>query len=794
MYIGMGAGVYVGRIGGLAVALGIGAAVFVGQGVASAEPSITSGAESSSTGATESTSESTETTTPFSNTKTADAVPISKRKKKSSASQQSGASQSSATTHGATLKTDTTESTKATDEPKAADDPEAVESTNATEDSTTDESSAPTISVTVSSAPEAETTKQPPTKPVESPLPGLMLAASREIGRKASVTATAKTATTSADADPTPLAAATSAADPTPLAAVEAPTPSATAEAPTPVVAIPQTAPLQGLQYLPIVGPMFVTPVVTFIHQIPLVGDMLHPLIGYPVRFGLAPGTPVPRDVKVISFDGTAIYVHLMPAAGLGKGQKAPTILDGPGLALPGATNPDALNDEFLSNDVIGVGTLRHNGYNVVTWDPRGEWNSGGTLQVDHPDFEGKDVSAIISWLATQPEVQLDGDPKLLDPRIGMVGASYGGGIQLATAANDHRIDAIVPTIAWHSLTTSLYKDQAFKSSWGTILVAALIGTNARVNPRIYPGLIYGDITGTVRPEDVDLIEERGPGDLVKQITAPTLLIQGTVDTLFTLAEADANAKALIAAGVPTKVVWFCGGHGACLSTTNDGVMVKQATMDWLNRYVKGLNVDTGPQFEWVDQHGQRFGSNTYPVKQGTPIIASSSKGGVLPLLPFIGGSGPEIRILTAGPIGALLGIPSGSRALNALNLTVPEATSTTYIVGAPQLTLTYSGTGTSRHVYAQLVDDTTGLVLGNLVTPVPVTLDGKTHTVSVPMEMVAQTLEPGETVTLQIVASAFPYETLISPGMLNVSSMTLSMPTADASALSMTPAVEMAA
>jgi ABC-2 type transport system ATP-binding protein len=207
--------------------------------------------------------------------------------------------------------------------------------------------------------------------------------------------------------------------------------------------------------------------------------------------------------------------------------------------------------------------------------------------------------------------------------------------------------------------------------------------------------------------------------------------------------------------------------------------------LDWLNRYVQGdLSVDTGPQFEWVDQHGTQFASDTYPVQQGTPIVASSTKGGVLPLVPFIGGSGPEPRILTAGPLGLLLGIPSGSRAINALNLGMPEATETTYIVGAPQLTLTYSGTGTSRHVYAQLVDDSTGLVLGNLVTPVPVTLDGKTHTVSVPMEMVAQTLQPGESVTLQIVASAFPYVTITTWGVLNVSSMALSLPTADAAAI----------
>lgn len=183
----------------------------------------------------------------------------------------------------------------------------------------------------------------------------------------------------------------------------------------------------------------------------------------------------------------------------------------------------------------------------------------------------------------------------------------------------------------------------------------------------------------------------------------------------------------------------------------------------------------TGPQFEWVDQHGTQFSSNVDPVPTGNSIVASSVKSAVLPLLPVIGGSGPQLKVSSLGPIGALLGIPSGSKAVNAVDLTTPAATTTAYIVGAPQLTLIYSGTGTSRHVYAQLVDDTTGLVLGNLVTPVPVTLDGQTHTVSVPMEMVAQTLSPGETVTLQLVASAFPYETITSLGQLHVSGMTLS-------------------
>jgi ABC-2 type transport system ATP-binding protein len=553
-----------------------------------------------------------------------------------------------------------------------------------------------------------------------------------------------------------------------------------------PVVAIEQTPLLTPLQQIPVVGPMFVTPVVAFIKQIPFIGDILHPIIGYPL--GLTGGT-TPRDVKVISFDGTPIYVHFFPAPGLQPGQTAPTILNGPGLSLPGETNPTAETNPFLPDQVIGMAPLLRNGYNVITWDPRGEWSSGGQLEINSPDFEARDVSAIISWLSEQPEACAAAG---CDPRIGMVGASYGGGIQLVTAAIDPRVDAIVPTIAWNRLNSSLYKAEAFKSSWGTLLSAALTFTFARTNPRILPAAVWGLLSSTVTPADQQLLDERGPDELVANITAPTLLIQGTVDTLFTLQEAHENAMVLIGNGVPTKVLWYCGGHGACISSAHDGDLIEQRTLEWLARYVKGdVSVSTGPQFEWVDQRGELFSSNTYPVEQGPPLVASTGAGGVLPLISFLGGSGPQPRAFEPGPIQGLLGFLSGARAANALNLTVPASATTTFVVGAPQLTFTYSGTGVARHVYAQLVDDTTGLVLGNLVTPVPVTLDGQTHTVTVPMEMVAHTLRPGETVTLQLVASAVSYQTIWSLGTLNVSSMQLALPTADAAAISSSSEVE---
>lgn len=139
MYIRMGAGAYVGRIGGLAVALGIGAAVFVGQGVASAEPSTTSGSASSSesrSGAASSENkqqhgEKSDTTTDSSDAKAAATESTPKKTKKSSASRQSthepnGKTEKAGTAAARTVRA-ATESVKTADETRKADAPKAAE-------------------------------------------------------------------------------------------------------------------------------------------------------------------------------------------------------------------------------------------------------------------------------------------------------------------------------------------------------------------------------------------------------------------------------------------------------------------------------------------------------------------------------------------------------------------------------------------------------------------------------------------------------------------------------------------
>lgn len=539
--------------------------------------------------------------------------------------------------------------------------------------------------------------------------------------------------------------------------------------------AIPQTPLFTALrlQEIPIVGPRVVTPIVTAVNRVPIVGDLLHPIFGYPL---LPDGFVAPRDVRVVSFDGTRINVHVLPAAGLLDGQTAPTVLWGSPLGMPGATSINGTPVDPLFTDfggMISVAALRQAGYNVVTWDPRGTFFSGGLLQADSPDFEARDVSTIINWVATLPEVQLDGPG---DPRIGMVGGSYGGAIQPVTTAADHRVEAIVPALAWNTLNSSYYPNNAFKSSQGFALASTLILTLTRTDPRILASLLIGALTGRITPGIQDFFAQRGPGsargfpDLVADITAPTLLIQGTVDPAFGLAQADITATTLLGQGVPTKVIWFCGGHSLCSGNLFDpaeGALIEQRTLDWLDRYVKQEAVTTGPGFEWFDQLGQHLSTETYGPPPGEPIVASDSTNHLLPLIPVVGGSGVPVL-----PVKV-------TKALNAVNLATPAATTTTYIAGEPQLTLSYSGVGVGGHVYAQLVDTTNRSVLGSQATPVPVTLDGQTHTVSIALQPLAYTLRPGDTLILQLFAWSADYAANPALGRLTVTGLEISLPTA---------------
>ena len=161
--------------------------------------------------------------------------------------------------------------------------------------------------------------------------------------------------------------------------------------------------------------------------------------------------------------------------------------------------------------------------------------------------------------VAKQPEAKLDSKR---DPRVGMTGASYGGGIQLSPPrSTPHRRDR-----ARHRL--ALADDEPLQGldlqdRLGNAALHARQGDRRRSIPHIDSAYAAGQTTGHISKRDEEWFRSRGPGDLVNKIKVPTLLIQGTVDTLFTLDEAITNYRVLSDNGVPVKMLWFCGGHGA---------------------------------------------------------------------------------------------------------------------------------------------------------------------------------------------------------------------------------------
>lgn len=452
----------------------------------------------------------------------------------------------------------------------------------------------------------------------------------------------------------------------------------------------------------------------------------------------LAAPVPALENVNVTSFDGTQIDVNLYPAAGLQQGQTAPTVLEGSFWGLPayssliGTINSIGVESFSIDAELVGPATLTADGYNVVTWDSRGWYASGGQVNDDSPAYEGRDVSAIINWLATQPAAELKGTN---DPVVGMTGFSYGGGVQLSTAAIDHRLAAIEPNMSWYSLGEALDPNQVIKAGWGNILCDLGDVVGARYAPELR-NTCNSVVTGDVTPGEVAFQEGASPGPVIKQITTPTLLLAGTVDTLFPINGDVKTYEALRAAGTPVKMMWYCGGHGICNENPGPTGHVAEAELAFLNKYLKGQNISTGSGFEYLDQTGSWRSAASYPVASTGKLTASGS--GTLGISPLD----------TSG----LLGVEA-TKAFNGVSIQIPAPGSSVETLADPELSLTYHGLATKAQtpIFAQLVENSTGTVLDNQATAVPLDLNGASHTVSVPLNLVTWSLTPSSKISLQL-------------------------------------------
>lgn len=482
------------------------------------------------------------------------------------------------------------------------------------------------------------------------------------------------------------------------------------------------------------------------------------------------------RDVRVRSFDGSMILAHFTPALNRANGEKVPTVLIGPGYPTLGDTNPDA-----DTSDQIGQATLRREGYNTLTWDPRGIGGSTGNVNFDSPDYEARDVQALIDFVATAPEALLDGDN---DPRVGMSGSSYGGGIQLATAAIEPRLDAIIPDVTWNSPATGFFPDSAMKTSFSVIIcgngvasgvpgrllgpAAALLATAASELKNACVESIGGSVSAASRQWFAD----RTPPGLRARITAPTLITQGTVDTVFGLSEAVANYAVLRDKGVPVKMMWYCGGHGKCTTSTGEEGHVKRAGLAWFDRYLKkNASADTGARFEWLADDGIWRSGPDYPLGDAGTIGATGADFKSLPVsLADTTASGRNGFASTPAPNAVTVGFsapPAGSD-----------------IVGAPRLKLTYKGNALhpDTYLYAHIVDARADRVIGSQITPLPVVLDDRVRTVERKLEPIAARAGEGAQYRIQVTPGTGLFGVQRSVGGVVIRNLEATLPLVDAS------------
>jgi ABC-2 type transport system ATP-binding protein len=269
-------------------------------------------------------------------------------------------------------------------------------------------------------------------------------------------------------------------------------------------------------------------------------------------------------DHTVTSFDGTPIVISVYkPDAAAAK--DVPVILHSHGWGGSRTSSPTAFASEL------------DRGYGVVSIDQRGHGESGGEANVEDPDFEGRDMIAVVDYVASLDWVAQDADTRFArDPVLFAMGGSYGGGYQFVAAFTElqrfgaTRLNALAPEITWFDLNESLAPSKVVRTAWVSALYAA-----GAINLPLYihEAFAYGATTGqwpdgTV-PGVPNLQAEfasHGPSGHVaegRRLNIPVLIGQGTNDNLFNLNQGWKNFDRALTDKARRKslFVGYNGGH-----------------------------------------------------------------------------------------------------------------------------------------------------------------------------------------------------------------------------------------
>lgn len=303
-------------------------------------------------------------------------------------------------------------------------------------------------------------------------------------------------------------------------------------------------------------------------------------------------------------------------------------------------------------------------GFVVLTWTARGFGKSTGLIEMNTISAEVADSKALISELARNKSVVQD---KSGDPRVAIMGGSYGGANALLTASTDKRVDAVVADITWSSLEEALFPQSAagitesgpFKKIWaGTFfsavtLQSAYLGECGSLALSFCGAYQSAVLAGGLSDAQRALLASVSPINYAQLMTAPTLLSQGQADSLFPLSESYKTAQFIKKSNpsTPLAMIWHGAGHDGGNSQTD---YLRKEYSHWFEKYLNKKKI-TFPAFQFTKSNGSISLQDTTVI----PKVFTSPK------LPFES-KAEQIQLITpvaaiAFPIG---GIPSAISSL----------------------------------------------------------------------------------------------------------------------------------
>jgi hypothetical protein len=414
----------------------------------------------------------------------------------------------------------------------------------------------------------------------------------------------------------------------------------------------------------------------------------------------------------------------------------------------------------------------------------RGNGESTGENNVMDPDYEGRDIMAVIDHLASLDWVLKDDGPGGTDPVLGGLGGSYGGGFQWIGAFSDQyfrgaptRFNSLHPGNTWYDLRTALAPNDVMR----TLMVSGLYAAGAQNNdlaPWIHAAIGSLIATGQV-------VDGPGPGNFGseihqhsaawfveqgQQVDIPVFIQQGAGDLVFNLNEGmhayervltpSARSRSMLVNhqsghGLPEKVPLVPGNvpvpTGPVQPTErSEDICDAPDVLPWFRHTLLGEELDLGPRLRLRAVDGTCISLDEFPTATETPVPGLS-------LAPLPTGPRGQARFeqIAQGPLT---------------------------LAGAPTLSMTATTTGPDARIFWGLAVGTTpddAQLVGGQWMPTRIPTPAVLETITTELGAVVVQLGEGEKLYLVASPSAdqFIGHSSRTPGVVVVDEVSVGLP-----------------